>query len=94
MDASYKKTQLLASFKFNNHEEACNMLCGKKKARFEPRTLGTKAERYDHCATRPVDATYQFKGRLLDGHNRRDDVSRRLRPRTAKISIRYHQPFN
>jgi hypothetical protein len=28
------------------------MLCG--KARFEPRTLGTKAERYDHCATRPV----------------------------------------
>jgi hypothetical protein len=28
------------------------MLCG--KARFEPRTLGTKAESYDHCATRQV----------------------------------------
>ncbi len=29
-----------------------NMLCG--KAGFEPRTLGTKAGRYDHCASRPV----------------------------------------
>ncbi len=28
------------------------MLCG--KAGFELRTLGTKEERYDHCATRPV----------------------------------------
>ncbi len=39
---------------FNNHEEACKMLCG--KAGFEPRTFGTKAERYDHCAARPVGA--------------------------------------
>jgi hypothetical protein len=39
--------KLLASF--NNHDKACNI-----KAGFEPRTLGTKTERYDHCATRPV----------------------------------------
>jgi hypothetical protein len=39
--------KLLASF--NNHEEACNMLCG--KAGFEPRTLGTKAERYESMTT-------------------------------------------
>ncbi len=31
--------------------------CFVKKAGFEPRTLGTKAERYDHCATRPVDTS-------------------------------------
>ncbi len=29
--------------------------CFVEKAGFEPRTLGTKAERYDHCATRMVD---------------------------------------
>ncbi len=40
--------KFLASF--NNHEEAYNMLC----RGFEPRTLGTKVKRYDHCATRPV----------------------------------------
>jgi hypothetical protein len=28
--------------------------CFLEKAGFEPRTLGTKAERYDHCATRPA----------------------------------------
>ena len=28
--------------------------CFVGKAGFEPRTLGTKAERHDHCATRPV----------------------------------------
>jgi hypothetical protein len=32
-----------------------HVTCFVEKARFEPRTLGTKAERYDHCATRPVD---------------------------------------
>jgi hypothetical protein len=32
------------------------MLCG--KAGFEPRTLGTKAEGYDHCATRQVNFGY------------------------------------
>jgi hypothetical protein len=31
------------------------MLCG--WAGFEPKTLGIKAERYDHCATRPVSPT-------------------------------------
>jgi hypothetical protein len=42
--------KLLASF--NNHEEACNMLCGKGRVRTQD--LGTKAESYDHCATRLV----------------------------------------
>jgi hypothetical protein len=28
--------------------------CFVEKVGFEPRTLGTEAERYDHCATRPV----------------------------------------
>ncbi len=28
--------------------------CFVGKAGFEPRTLGTKVERYDHCATRQV----------------------------------------
>jgi hypothetical protein len=28
--------------------------CFMEKAGFEPRTLGTKAERYNHSATRPV----------------------------------------
>jgi hypothetical protein len=46
--------KILASF--NNHEEACNMLV--EKAGFEPRTLGTTAERYDHCTTRPVGYLY------------------------------------
>ena len=31
-----------------------HVTCFVEKAGFEPRTLGTKAERYDHCATRPV----------------------------------------
>jgi hypothetical protein len=30
------------------------------EAGFEPRTLGTKAERYDHCTTRPVVGNYNF----------------------------------
>ncbi len=29
--------------------------CFVEKAGFEPRTLGTKAERHAHCATRPVE---------------------------------------
>ncbi len=35
-----------------------NMLKFVEKAGFEPRTLGTKAERYDHCASRPVITAY------------------------------------
>ncbi len=31
-----------------------HVTCFVEKAGFEPRTLGTKVERYDHCATRPV----------------------------------------
>jgi hypothetical protein len=31
-----------------------HVTCFVEKALFEPRTLGTKVERYDHCATRPV----------------------------------------
>ena len=31
-----------------------HVTCFVEKARFEPMTLSTKAERYDHCATRPV----------------------------------------
>jgi len=33
------------------------MLCAKfvEKVGFEPRTLGTKAEHFDHCATRLVE---------------------------------------
>ncbi len=31
-----------------------HVTCFVEKAGFEPRTLGTKAERHDHCATRPV----------------------------------------
>ncbi len=33
------------------------MTCFVEKAGFEPRTLGTKAERYNHCATRQVVIT-------------------------------------
>jgi hypothetical protein len=32
-----------------------HVTCFVEKAGFESRTLGTKVERYDHCATRPVD---------------------------------------
>jgi hypothetical protein len=32
-----------------------HVTCFVEKAGFEPRTLITKAERYDHCATRPVN---------------------------------------
>jgi hypothetical protein len=32
-----------------------HVTCFVEKAGFEPRTLGTKAKRYDHCATRPVE---------------------------------------
>ena len=39
------------------------MLCG--KAWFEPRTLSTKAERYDHCATRPVANTFHWSCQVL-----------------------------
>jgi len=31
-----------------------HLTCFQEKAWFEPMTLGAKAERYDHCATRPV----------------------------------------
>jgi hypothetical protein len=34
-----------------------HVTCFVEKAGFEPRTLGTKAERYDNCATRPVENT-------------------------------------
>ncbi len=50
-----KKKKFLASF--NNYEEATmkrHVPCFVEKSGFEPRTLGTKAERYDHCATRLV----------------------------------------
>ncbi len=30
-----------------------HVTCFAEKAWFEPRTLSTKADRYDHCATRP-----------------------------------------
>ncbi len=32
-----------------------HVICFVEKAGFEPRTLGTKAERYDHCTTRLVE---------------------------------------
>jgi hypothetical protein len=35
-----------------------HVTCFVEKAGFEPRTLGTSAERYDHCATRPVNRDY------------------------------------
>ncbi len=31
-----------------------HVTCFVEKSGFEPRTFGIKAERYDHCATRPV----------------------------------------
>ncbi len=36
------------------------MLCG--KGRIRTRTLGTKAERYDHCTTRPIYLVYTIVG--------------------------------
>jgi hypothetical protein len=48
--ATVHQKQFLASF--NNYEEACTMLCGKGQVRTQD--LGYQAERYDHCATRPV----------------------------------------
>jgi hypothetical protein len=41
-----------------------------------------------------MDASYPFKGRPQDGHICLEDVSRRLQPRTAGISVRYHPPLN
>jgi hypothetical protein len=46
--------------------------CFVGKAGFEPRTLGTKEERYDLCITRPVARSIQvpkhtFKSRFCDG---------------------------
>jgi hypothetical protein len=41
------------------------MLC--EKAGFEPKTLGTKAERYDHCPTRPVKLSSSSLVRKLRG---------------------------
>ncbi len=35
-----------------------HVTCFVEKAGVEPRILGTKEERYDHCTTRPVDSTY------------------------------------
>ncbi len=37
-----------------------HVTCFVEKARFEPRTLGTKVERYDHYATHPVKRTNYF----------------------------------
>jgi hypothetical protein len=37
-----------------------HVTCFVKKAGFEPKTLGTKAERYDYCATRPVHTVYKI----------------------------------
>ncbi len=37
-----------------------------EKARFETRTLRTKAERYDHCATRPVVVVCISIGKVLE----------------------------
>ncbi len=34
--------------------------CFVEKAGFEPRTMGIKAECYDHCATRPVASVYNL----------------------------------
>ncbi len=37
-----------------------HVTCCVEKQGFEPRTVDTKAERYDHCATRPVKRTNYF----------------------------------
>ncbi len=38
-----------------------HVTCFVEKAGFEPRSLGTKAERYNHCATRLVRVLHDFK---------------------------------
>ncbi len=52
---SGQKNYLLHSTTMKRH-----VTCFVEKDGFEPRTLGTKAERYDHCATRPVEAEWTF----------------------------------
>jgi hypothetical protein len=37
-----------------------HVTCFVEKVGFEPRSLGTKAERCDHCATRPVVSGFKF----------------------------------
>jgi len=39
-------------------------------------------------------ASYQFWMRRRDGHSAREDVSRRLRARNAKIFVRHQRPSN
>jgi hypothetical protein len=46
-----------------------HVTCFVEKAGFEPRTLGTKVERYDHCGTRPVP-----RGRTLSIRRAQYDV--------------------
>ncbi len=70
--------KVLASFK--NHDEACNMLCGKGRVR--TKTSGTKAERNDYCATRQVWRRI-ILGRhlaLLKLNRGRHSASRKWRP--------------
>ncbi len=64
--------------------------CFVGKAGFEPRTLGTKAERYDHCATRPVDQFSMSKRRTMLNSIRRIgllDVSQPSRSHGRKEPI-------
>ncbi len=50
-----------------------HVTCFVEKAGFEPRTLGTKAESYDNCATRPVGDDYDVMLHCTIGHMRRVD---------------------
>jgi hypothetical protein len=49
-----QKKSLLHSTTMKRH-----VTCFVEKAGFEPRTLGTKAEHYDHYATRPMGMSYK-----------------------------------
>ncbi len=56
-EANHTKT-ITRNFLLNSSLHSTTMkrhvTCFVEKAGFEPKTLGTKAERYDHCTTRPV----------------------------------------
>ncbi len=57
---SDRKFKLLASAVTHSTTMKRHVTCFVEKARFEPRTVGTQAERYDHCSTRPVDRRFKF----------------------------------
>jgi hypothetical protein len=40
-----------------------------------------------------MEASYQYWGRLRDGHGGQGDISRSLSAWTARISVRYHPPW-